>query len=288
MQFSAFSWRPLALGIMLVLLIARSSAQMVTYDISNGPDGITGGEFQIVCQPDSYCLLHEDNDFTLFGISRDAIEEDEDRYSPNITYYWNDYISVPTFEGAGCSGGECLITCDEGCTCNIGPDDGIIANDLTQDSNIIETLPDASIPNPDDLVMYGSASQDPDSIAIRCNGMFVDRCNPASISDGYFVKQINHGTPDYDYAMDFTDCNDDDGNFCYIACDPRCSCSETKGNETDLVCAIATAPPTVAPTTDAPTPTPPTTSGGGDRAGKSSFIVAASVPFLAMIAVAFS
>ena len=273
---------------MLVLLIARCSAQMVTYDISNGPDGISGGEFRIVCPPDSYCLLHEDNEFDLFGISRDGIEEDEDRYSPNITYYWNDYIPIPIFEGLGCSGGDCLITCDDGCTCNIGSNDGVIANDLTEDCNVVETLPDASIPDPDDLIMYGSASQDPDLIAIRCNGMFIDRCSPVSISDGYFVGQINHAGPDYDYAMDFTDCNADDGKFCYIACDPRCSCSETKGNATGLECAIGTTPPTGAPSMEPTlTPTTPPTS-GGDRTVKSSFIVAASISVLAMVALPFS
>lgn len=145
--------------------------------------------------------------------------------------------------------------------------------ELTQDCTITETLPDASIPRPDELVAFGSASQEPDFIAIRCSGTFIRTCTIAPFSDGYHRKQTGHSTPDYDYAHDFTDCTAaEDGGICYEACDPRCECTETRGDET-MPCTTGTTPPTAAPT--------PTS--GGHEAGKSSFIVAASIPILAMI-----
>ena len=269
------------------MLAARCSAQMVTYDISNG-ENFTKGEFDITCPANSYCMLPNKPGFEIFSFVSTYIDADPMAYRGNTTYYWNDdeYAPgrAPYIRGRGCDGDKCIITCDTGCSCRLGPGTGnAMPGELTQDCTITETLPDASIPDPDELVAFGSASQDPDVIAIRCSGTFIRSCSIAPFSDGYFVSQTNRAGPDYDYAMDFTDCNADDGNFCYIACDPRCSCSETMGNKTGLECAIGTAPPTSAPSMEpAPTPTTPPTSGVTSAGGIMMPLVGGLVTFLLM------
>ena len=259
------------------MLAARCSAQMVTYDVSNGED-FTKGEFIVTCPAGSYCMLPNKPGFESSSYASDRVDLDLTAYPGNATYYWNSPPpqgpSFPDISGKRCRGDECVITCDTGCSCRLGPGTGItVPGEMTQDCNVIETLPDASIPHPDALVAFGSASQEPDFIAIRCSGTFIRKCTKASFSDGSFTSLVSPpADPEYDYAMDFTDCSSaDDGGVCYEACDPRCECMETKGNET-MPCATGTAPPTAFPTV-APTPT-----NGGCEAGKSaSFIVAASI-----------
>ena len=272
--------------LLILMLAARCSAQMVTYDVSNGED-FTKGEFIVTCPAGSYCMLPNKPGFESSSYASDRVDLDLTAYPGNATYYWNSPPpqgpSLPDISGKGCKGDKCVITCDTGCSCQLGPSMGSgISGEMTQDCDVVETLPDASIPRPDELVAFGGASQEPDFIAVRCSGTFIRPCTTAPFSDGSYLSLIGGVDPEYDYAVDFTDCSSaDDGGVCYEACDPRCECMESKGNET-MSCATGTALPTAFPTV-APTPT-----NGGEKAGKSSFIVAASIPIFAIIAVSFS
>ena len=264
----------------LLMLAARCSAQMVTYDISGNGEDFTKGEFHIVCPVGSYCMLPVQPGFEIGpSWTSSHIDLDPTAYLPNSTFYWRDQRepSPASIGGKRCKGDECIITCDSGCSCRLGPGTES-PGELTQDCTITETLPDASIPHPDESVAFGSASQKPDFIAIRCSGTFIRKCTTAPFSDGsYRSRGLPPSDPGYDWGMDYTDCSSaDDGGVCYEACDPRCECIETKGNET-MPCATGTAPPTAAPTV-APTPT-----SGSDGVGMSSMhvIFAASISIIA-------
>lgn len=93
---------------MLLMLVAGCSAQMVTYDVSNGED-FTKGEFAVTCPVGSYCMLPIKPGFDFFSWSSDHVAADPTAYPGNATYYWKSISPsgrppIPAIRGKRCRG----------------------------------------------------------------------------------------------------------------------------------------------------------------------------------------
>ena len=250
----------LGVALLLLSLAVSASGQMQKFDTSEG-------EWKIECPVRSYCLLRVPGasppyDPFAWGPT-EWMEEDEQRYRGKglATYYWKDVDEAyPAYlKGNTCrTPDECYAICDNGCVCRKNPDspEGALGT-VDPDSppcTIIETLPDASVIHPSEMVSYESVAQQPEWVELRCEGEFSLCLNSG---DSYFITQKS--VAGYDYAMDLTDCSTAPSDPCFVSCDPRCTCgvTMTDGNVTSGgECTIAS-PPTPEPTpepTSAPTP----------------------------------